>query len=149
MPFISPKSPVEAPAVKSPPPPAPKQTDSGIETPNDAEPESKGFSLHVTVHIAPENVDNFLAAFKTIFDVVSAEPECVFFEVYRAPDQPGKLSWVENWSKDAQWFMQHQITKPYYKEYLEFTEPMFLKPREAVVLEPVGPRFSMYKGNPL
>lgn len=97
MPFISPKSPVEAPAVKSPPPPAPKQTDSGIETPNDAEPESKGFSLHVTVHIAPENVDNFLAAFKTIFDVVSAEPECVFFEVYRAPDQPGKLSWVENW----------------------------------------------------
>ncbi|KAI1467860.1 uncharacterized protein F4812DRAFT_459144 [Daldinia caldariorum] len=110
-------------------------------------PSSKGFSLHVTVHIAPENVEKFLASFKPVFDVVTAEPECLFFEVYKSAEEPGKLSWVENWSKDVQWFLEHQITKPYYKEYLEFTEPMFIKPREARALEPLGPEFSMNKGN--
>ncbi|OTB09237.1 hypothetical protein M426DRAFT_7250 [Hypoxylon sp. CI-4A] len=122
------------------------QTDDSEEQPDEIPSQYKGISLHVTVHIAPENVDKFLAAFKAIFDVVSAEPECLFFQVYKSPSEPGKLSWVENWSKDGQWFMEHQITKPYYKEYLEFTEPMFLKPREATVLELLGPEFSMIKG---
>ncbi|KAI1805192.1 hypothetical protein F4811DRAFT_236894 [Daldinia bambusicola] len=112
---------------------------------NTTTPPPKGFSLHVTVHIAPENVEKFLAAFKPVFDVVAAEPECLFFEVYKSPEDPGKLSWVENWSKDMQWFLEHQITKPYYKEYLEFTEPMFIKPREVRALEPLGTEFSMNK----
>ncbi|KAI1759646.1 hypothetical protein GGR53DRAFT_131736 [Hypoxylon sp. FL1150] len=127
--------------------PPPEQTDA--ETPNDvaAPPSQKGISLHVTVHIAPQNAERFLAAFKAIFDVVAAEPECTFFEVYRSPEEPGKFSWVENWSKDRQWFIENQITKPYYKEYFEITEPMFLKPREATMLELVGPEFSVIKGN--
>lgn len=42
-------------------------------------------------------------------------------------------------------YEQHQLTKPYYKEYFAITEPMFLKPREAHILEPVGPGFTMIK----
>lgn len=42
---------------------------------------------------------------------------------------------------------KNQITKPYYKEYFEITEPMFLKPREFQVFEPVGPGFTMIKAN--
>ncbi|KAI8959872.1 hypothetical protein F5Y11DRAFT_287692 [Daldinia sp. FL1419] len=122
-----------------------KQLDKSATTANEAMPPSKGISLHVTIHIAPENVEKFLVAFKAIFDVVSAEPECLFFEVYKSVEEPGKLSWIENWSKDIQWFLEHQITKPYYKEYLELTEPMFLKPREARILEPIGPEFSVIK----
>ncbi|KAI1773491.1 hypothetical protein F4818DRAFT_443329 [Hypoxylon cercidicola] len=147
IPFMS--SPASTP--KSPEPPAvesPMQTEADKGLPNGEAPPSQGISLHVTVHIAPENVDRFLVAFKAIFDVVAAEPECTFFEVYRSPEEPGKISWVENWSKDRQWFVEHQITKPYYKEYFEVTEPMFLKPREATMLEPVGPGFSVVKGNP-
>ncbi|KAI1085346.1 hypothetical protein F5B20DRAFT_141013 [Whalleya microplaca] len=102
-------------------------------------------SLQVTIYLAPENVEKFLAVFKTVFDVVSAEPECLSFEVYKSPTEPGKLSWVENWSKPKEWFMEHQITKAYYKEYLETTEPMFIKPREACFLEPVGPEFFVVK----
>ncbi|KAI0387162.1 hypothetical protein F5Y04DRAFT_78028 [Hypomontagnella monticulosa] len=139
----SPEPQVEAPAVKSE---QPQATDS-VATANGAAPETKIVSLHVTVHIAPENVEKFLVAFKAIFDLVSAEPECLFFEVYRSVEEPGKIRWVENWSKDTQWLMEHQLTKPYYKEYFEVTEPMFLKPREAVVLEPVGPGFTMIKTN--
>lgn len=60
-------------------------------------PLASGWSLHVTVYIAPENVDRFLAAFKPVFNKVVAEPECLFFEMYQSPQEPGKLSWVENW----------------------------------------------------
>jgi quinol monooxygenase YgiN len=56
-----------------------------------------GISLHVTIYIAPENVEAFFAAFKPVYDKVIAEPECVFFEMYQSPDEPGKISWVENW----------------------------------------------------
>ncbi|KAI5923130.1 hypothetical protein F4810DRAFT_670514 [Camillea tinctor] len=108
-------------------------------------PQSEGMSLQVTVHIAPENVDKFLAAFKPVFDKVAAEPECLFFEVYRSPEEPGKISWVENWSKGKEWFLKHQITKEYYKDYLNATEPLFIKPRESRVLERAGPDFYVCK----
>lgn len=56
-----------------------------------------GISLQVTITIAPENVPKFLEAFKPAYDKVTAEPECTFFEVYQSPENPGVLSWVENW----------------------------------------------------
>lgn len=60
-------------------------------------PSAAGWSLHVTVYIAPENIDRFMAAFKPVFNKVAAEPECLFFEMYQSPQEPGKISWVENW----------------------------------------------------
>ncbi|KAI1662755.1 hypothetical protein F4813DRAFT_394897 [Daldinia decipiens] len=88
------------------PPEAPSEVMDSTATMSEATPPSKGISLHVTVYIAPENVGRFLVAFKTIFDVVAAEPECLFFEVFKSVEEPGKLSWIENWSKDIQWFLQ-------------------------------------------
>jgi len=54
-------------------------------------------SLHATVTIAPENLPKFWEAFKYIFEVVTAEPECTSFEVYENPEEPGEISWVEKW----------------------------------------------------
>ncbi|KAI1207254.1 uncharacterized protein F4807DRAFT_192653 [Annulohypoxylon truncatum] len=139
----SPDSKAEAPPVKAPE----KPMDDSAESTDAATSSFKGTSLHVTVHVAPENVEKFLAAFKEVFDVVAAEPDCLFFEVYKSAEEPGKISWVENWGKDIQWLMANQITKPYYKEYFEKTEPMFLKPREFQILEPVGPGFTMSKAS--
>ncbi len=68
-----------------------------------------GISLHVSVTVAPENADKFLAAFKPCFDAVTAEPECTFFEVYRDADTPGRFMWVENWSKDKEWFFKVSV----------------------------------------
>ncbi|KAI1303358.1 hypothetical protein F5Y03DRAFT_385181 [Xylaria venustula] len=111
-------------------------------------PLATGWSLHVTVYIAPENVDRFLAAFKPVFSKVVAEPECLFFEMYQSPQEPGKLSWVENWSKSPEWFLENQVTKDYYKEYFAITEAMFTKPREFQFLERVGPEYFMIKDKP-
>ncbi|KAI1824580.1 hypothetical protein F4861DRAFT_505502 [Xylaria intraflava] len=109
---------------------------------------TSGWSLHVTVYIAPENIDGFLAAFKPVFDRVTAEPECLFFEMYHSPQEPGKLSWVENWSKSPEWFFENQVTKDYYKEYFAITEAMFTKPREFQFLERIGPDYFMVKDKP-
>ncbi|KAI8953493.1 hypothetical protein F4801DRAFT_118296 [Xylaria longipes] len=111
-------------------------------------PLATGWSLHVTVYIAPENVDRFLAAFKPVFNKVVAEPECLFFEMYHSPQEPGKLSWVENWSKSPEWFLENQVTKDYYKEYFAITEAMFTKPREFQFLDRVGPEYFMVKDKP-
>ncbi|KAF2973413.1 hypothetical protein GQX73_g168 [Xylaria multiplex] len=111
-------------------------------------PFTTGWSLHVTVYIAPENVDRFLAAFKPVFNKVVAEPECLFFEMYQNPQEPGKISWVEDWSKSPEWFLENQVTKDYYKEYFAITEAMFTKPREFQFLERVGPEYFMVKDTP-
>jgi len=58
---------------------------------------AKGFSLIATVYIAPENVDKFLEHLQVVFDTITANPECEFFQVYRSPSEPGVLSWVEDW----------------------------------------------------
>ena len=65
-----------------------------------------GISLHVTVWIAPENKEAFLAAAKPVFDAVTAEPENTFFEVFEAEDEPGCMHWVENWNQTTNWLME-------------------------------------------
>ncbi|KAI8633767.1 hypothetical protein F5Y19DRAFT_252303 [Xylariaceae sp. FL1651] len=111
-------------------------------------PFASGLSLHVTVYIAPENVNRFMAAFKPVFDKVVAEPECLFFEMYQSSQEPGKISWVEDWSKSPEWFLENQVTKDYYREYFATTEAMFIKPREFQFLERTGPDFFMVKDKP-
>jgi quinol monooxygenase YgiN len=58
---------------------------------------TESLSLHMTVYIRPENLGKFWEAFKPLYDNVIAEPECTFFEVYQSPEDPGTISWVENW----------------------------------------------------
>ena len=64
-----------------------------------------GISLHLTITVAPEKSEEFLSHFKPIFDEVTAEPECTYFEVFQDPSQPGTFQIVENWTKDLEWFM--------------------------------------------
>ena len=61
-----------------------------------------GISLHVSVTIAPEHIDEFLSHYKACFDAVTAEPECMFFEVFHDAEHPGHFRWVEDWNKDVE-----------------------------------------------
>ncbi|KAL7904766.1 hypothetical protein GGI35DRAFT_194646 [Trichoderma velutinum] len=96
---------------------------------------SSGFSVHVTITIDPANTTAFLAAFRRIYEIVAAEPECTYFEVFQSLEEPGVFRFVENWSKDVQWFKEVQLTKEYYTPYLEATEPMWIKPRSIKYFE--------------
>ena len=65
-----------------------------------------GISLHVTIVVAPENVEKFLELLKPCFDAVTAEPECMGFEVFHDPEQPGYFRFVEHWTKDKEWLIK-------------------------------------------
>ncbi|EHL00107.1 Dimeric alpha+beta barrel [Glarea lozoyensis ATCC 20868] len=91
---------------------------------------SPGFSLEVTITIDPSNIPKFLSLFHPIYELVTAEPECTFFEVFIDPEKPGVIHWVEGWKRDKQWFFDVQFKKEYYKDYLEKTVPMFVAERE-------------------
>ncbi|KAK0613995.1 hypothetical protein B0T14DRAFT_499363 [Immersiella caudata] len=106
---------------------------------------ASGTSLHVTIYIAPESVDKFFEHFKPVYDRVIAEPKCRFFEVYQSSEDPGTISWVEDWDATEEWIWQEQIPKDYYKPYFAATEPMFVKPREFKFVKRVGLPYLMSK----
>jgi len=68
--------------------------------------ENYGFSLHVTVHVSPKDSEAFLAALKPVYELVAAEPECTYFEVFHSKDEPGVFHWIENYTQTKEWFMQ-------------------------------------------
>lgn len=68
-------------------------------------PDLPTFSLHVTVHIRPTDVEAFFRTMQPCFEAVTAEPECVYFEIYQDPEDSGKISWVENWNATPEWLM--------------------------------------------
>ncbi|KAH8168716.1 hypothetical protein LIA77_10842 [Sarocladium implicatum] len=104
-----------------------------------------GICVRVTIYLNPSDVDAFFAVFKPVFDAICAERELMSFEIYRSPEEPGKISWAENWNATQDWLMEKQITKDYYKDYFATTEQMYIKPREIEILERMGSPFSAYK----
>jgi quinol monooxygenase YgiN len=86
--------------------------------------------LHVAIQVAPKDVPAFLEALKPCWQACVNEPECLFFDVTQDPENPGSFRFVEAWSKGKEWFIKHQITKPYYAPYLAITQPMWVGERE-------------------
>ena len=70
---------------------------------------TEGLSFMVELTIAPESVDQFLKLFKEVMELASREPECMSFEVFRDPEKPNHFKWVENWSKNMEWFMEVRV----------------------------------------
>lgn len=69
-----------------------------------AYPDIQGFSLHITVTVQPSDVPTFFEHFAPIYEASIQEPECLYLEVFQDPDDKGKISWIENWSKSPKWF---------------------------------------------
>lgn len=62
------------------------------------------FSLQVTIHIKEENVPKLFKEMETVYHKVIADSECVYFELFQDPENPGTISWVENWDKSTEQF---------------------------------------------
>lgn len=78
------------------------------------EPEnSDGFTLIVNTTVQEGKLDEFLEHFWKVFKLVSADPECLSFEVFRYPGEPNKLKWIENWSKSKDWFFEVRFPSSY------------------------------------
>ena len=105
---------------------------------------SHGFSLHVDITIAPENVNKFFEAFRPTYELVTAEPECTYFELFHEADNPGHFRIVESWSKSKEWFFAEQLKKPYYKDYEKLMESLWTKPREFKIYDRLAPKWTRY-----
>jgi quinol monooxygenase YgiN len=92
---------------------------------------ARQLSLHVTIQVAPHNVDAFLEALRPCWAGCVAEEENLFFDVFQDPETPGRFHFVELWSKDKEWFFEVQFKKPYYKPYLDITIPMWIADRKS------------------
>ncbi|KAH7303346.1 hypothetical protein B0I35DRAFT_156691 [Stachybotrys elegans] len=101
---------------------------------------SESISVHMKVYLAPGSVDRFLVAFKNVFDAAKAELKCTFFEVYRDPNSPSEIS-----NASTEWLMEHIVTKEEFKEYFTAMEELSLRPQELLILESLGPEWSIRK----
>jgi quinol monooxygenase YgiN len=86
-------------------------------------------TLLVTIRIDPDNIEEFLRALRPCWEACSQEPECIYFEIFHSEAEPGLFRFVEIWTKDEEWFREHQLTKPYYGPYEAITNPMLLEPK--------------------
>lgn len=64
--------------------------------------ETGGFSLIVTVTIQPDKYDEWLRHSWETFKLVTAEPDCLSFEMFSVPGEPNKVKWVESWGKSLE-----------------------------------------------
>ena len=94
-------------------------------------------TLHVTIKVAPENIESFLEALRPCWQGCLDEPECIFFDVFHDPANPGTFKFVECWTESEKWFREVQWNRPYYGPYTEITKPMWLEPREVLFFERV------------
>jgi quinol monooxygenase YgiN len=95
-------------------------------------------TLHVTIRIDPANIEPFLKALRPCWTACLQEPECIFFDVYHDPSEPGTFRFVETWTKDEDWFRKNQLTKSYYDPYQAITKPIWIADREMAFFERVN-----------
>lgn len=64
--------------------------------------ETGGFTLIVTVTIQPDMYDEWMRHSWDVFKHVTAEPDCLSFEMFTVPGEEKKVKWVESWSRSLE-----------------------------------------------
>jgi quinol monooxygenase YgiN len=64
----------------------------------------KQFTLFVTFHVAPDNIERFKEAHRPLWRHCADEPECLLFDVFQDLEEPGRFRFVEVWNQSREWF---------------------------------------------
>lgn len=64
--------------------------------------ETSGCSLIITVTVQPDKYDEWLRLSWETFKLVTAETDCLSFEIFSVPGEPNKMKWVESWGKSLE-----------------------------------------------
>ncbi|KAI1077746.1 hypothetical protein F5B20DRAFT_252015 [Whalleya microplaca] len=88
---------------------------------------TKQLTIFVTFYIKPSMVEEFKIAHRPVWAACAAEPECILFDVFRDPEQPGYFRFIEVWNESREWFETKQLTKPYYTILWEKSKPTWEK----------------------
>lgn len=87
----------------------------------------KQCTVFVTLHIKPDQIEEFKAAHRPVWDACAKEPELMFFDVFQDPAKPGVFRFLEAWAESREWFETKQLTKPYYAEMWPKSKPTWEK----------------------
>jgi len=82
----------------------------------------------VTFRIRPECIEAFKAELLKVKVPVVAEPECLGLDYAQDAEDPTRFLLYENWPS-REYFEKTQLQKPYYRPYLDATQPMWAEPR--------------------
>lgn len=107
---------------------------------------SKQLTLFVEFNVKPDMIEQFKEAHRPVWAACGSEPECILFDVFQDPDKPGRFRFVEVWSKDREWFEQHQLTKPYYETLWAKSKPTWEKEMVIEYFEREGEGCSFRQG---
>lgn len=103
-------------------------------------------TLFVTFHIKPDLIETFKSAHRPVWAACAEEPECVLFDVFQDPSEPGKFRFIEVWSASREWFENVQLAKPYYAELWAKSKPTWEKQMTMEYFERLGEGFTLKKG---
>lgn len=73
-----------------------------------------------------------------MWDACGNEPECLLFDVYQDPENPGHFRLVEVWNASREWFETQQLTKPYYATLWAKSKPTWEKEVKISYFERLG-----------
>lgn len=79
--------------------------------------ETSGFSLIITVTVQPDKYDEWLRLSWETFKLVTAETDCLSFEMFSVPGEPNKVKWVESWSKSLEAVMAVSFSSPLVRSF--------------------------------
>jgi len=109
-------------------------------------PSKKHLTLFVTFHFLPTRIEEFKLAHRPVWTACTAEPNCLLFDVFHLPDNPGLFRLVEVWDADREWFETKQLTKLYYEELWKKSRPTWEREVEIEYFEREGEGCSYRKG---
>jgi quinol monooxygenase YgiN len=90
-----------------------------------------GVVIAFNVFVDPSNIEACIAAIRPVAQRFRAEPECLFCELSQNPNDNGHLRVLHGWTKGSEWWMEKFMQQPWFKEYTEKVEPMWVKPRKS------------------
>lgn len=94
----------------------------------------QGVTFSLKYKVDPVNTQKFVEALRKCWESTSKEPECLYFEVFHSPSEPGTFRLIEIWSKDVEWMEKNHLPREYYQQYRKAVEPLVLT-RELEVLD--------------
>jgi len=72
-----------------------------------------------------------------VFDKITAEPKCVYFNVLESSLQPGRVKLVEIWDAPKEFIMDELTQRDWYRPFIDEVAKLLIQPREFEILSGV------------
>ena len=106
----------------------------------------KQVALFVDFYVQPTRIEEWKEVHRLVWAACGNEAECLLFDVFQDPDDVGHFRLVEVWDGGREWFVTHQLKKPYYDTLWAKSKPTWAKEMKITYLERLGEGCSYRKG---